>query len=423
MHFPIVCCTACRTCFYCGVCRSIYSWTCNARPATAPVAGNITATMEFVEATYHEIDEELFRDDLEELCQMTRVTRKRIWKYVWHGRSTPTHASKSARSWRWLSKCLGYEEVFEVDVRLLWHIWRWGRQFGPLRRVQTAACGRLTVQQLRCSTDVTLLLWVTREVHGGRIVLGARQQHSVMKMRTSSRWRVWGRWVTSPDDPTGMGIDPHDRVSGRTERTYTKLREDRRRLVPCLLIGLSIKKKTENVNDKIQSENWWNRVENALEEVLSLSSILSPRFFFWIVCIQIEGMGELYFIFRTMFSDLGVVGESAPAHHDVHLVASFGHKKEANKSIVRLKKVSLKKSCKRICKQTLFLGGISNKDAAYWDGHWCCRLSVSTLMVDLLMMDTTSGSCACFQITEILRMMMASIISLTTTKRCLQSWG
>ena len=30
-----------------------------------------------------------------------------------------------------------------------------------------------------CSTDVARLLWATREVHGGRIVHGARQQHFV----------------------------------------------------------------------------------------------------------------------------------------------------------------------------------------------------------------------------------------------------
>ena len=73
--------------------------------------------MEFVEAALHEIDEELCRDDLEEICYVARMSRKRIWRCVWHGRSTPSDASKSERSWRRLSKCLCYEEEFDEMKR------------------------------------------------------------------------------------------------------------------------------------------------------------------------------------------------------------------------------------------------------------------------------------------------------------------
>ena len=84
-------------------------------PAAAPVAENIItpAPMEFVEAALHEMDEELCRDDLEELCYVAHMSRKRMWRCVWHGRSTPSDASKSERSWRRLPKCLCYEEEFD----------------------------------------------------------------------------------------------------------------------------------------------------------------------------------------------------------------------------------------------------------------------------------------------------------------------
>ena len=44
-------------------------------PAAAPVAENITpAPMEFVKEVLHEIDEDLCRDDLEELCYVARMS-------------------------------------------------------------------------------------------------------------------------------------------------------------------------------------------------------------------------------------------------------------------------------------------------------------------------------------------------------------
>ena len=43
------------------------------------------APKEFVETVLHEIDEDLCRDDLEEICYVARMSRKRIWRRVWHG--------------------------------------------------------------------------------------------------------------------------------------------------------------------------------------------------------------------------------------------------------------------------------------------------------------------------------------------------
>ena len=40
------------------------------------------------------------------------MSRKRIWRCVWHGRSTLSDATKSERTWRRLSKFLCYEEGF-----------------------------------------------------------------------------------------------------------------------------------------------------------------------------------------------------------------------------------------------------------------------------------------------------------------------
>ena len=70
------------------------------------------AQKEFVETVLHEIDEDLCRDDLEEICHMARMSRKRIWRRVLHCCSTLSDASKSERSRRRLPKLLCYEEEF-----------------------------------------------------------------------------------------------------------------------------------------------------------------------------------------------------------------------------------------------------------------------------------------------------------------------
>ena len=73
--------------------------------------------MEFAEAALHEIDEEICRDDFEELSYVARMSRKRLWRRVWHGCSSPSGASKSERSWRRLTKRLCYEEEFDEMKR------------------------------------------------------------------------------------------------------------------------------------------------------------------------------------------------------------------------------------------------------------------------------------------------------------------
>ena len=59
-------------------------------PAKYAVAEYITPSpMGFVEAAPHEIDEEFCRGDFEELCYVARMSRKRLWRRVWHGCSSP----------------------------------------------------------------------------------------------------------------------------------------------------------------------------------------------------------------------------------------------------------------------------------------------------------------------------------------------
>ena len=83
-------------------------------PAECAVAEYITPSpMEFVEAA----DDEFCRDDFEELCNVARMSRQRLWRRVWHGCSSPPGASKSERTWRRLSKRLCYEESFDEMKR------------------------------------------------------------------------------------------------------------------------------------------------------------------------------------------------------------------------------------------------------------------------------------------------------------------
>ena len=46
------------------------------------------------------------------------MSRKRIWRRVWHGCSTPLDASKFEKTWRRLSKCFIYEEEFDEMKRM-----------------------------------------------------------------------------------------------------------------------------------------------------------------------------------------------------------------------------------------------------------------------------------------------------------------
>ena len=119
-----------------------------------------------LEAVLHEFDdEELCCDDLEEIGYIIRMNRKRLWRRVWHGCSSPSDASKSERSWRRHSKCLCYEDEFHEMKRTC-----------AFARGQTVVCVQLTMNSLDCSTDAVRLLWATQEVHTGRIVHGALLQ-------------------------------------------------------------------------------------------------------------------------------------------------------------------------------------------------------------------------------------------------------
>ena len=86
--------------------------------APSPVVEYISPDLaEYAAAEYITPAPMLCRDDLEKLCYVARMSRKRIWRCVWHGRSTPSDAPKSERSWRKLPKCLCYEEVFDEMKR------------------------------------------------------------------------------------------------------------------------------------------------------------------------------------------------------------------------------------------------------------------------------------------------------------------
>ena len=126
---------------------------------------------------------------------------------------------------------------------------------------QTAACVRLTLKHLGFSTDVARLLWATQEGHGGRIncpwclpaklatVIGVDvfdqdenfismtrlEEMNYAALTIQRRWR-WTR----------------KRIVLRAaseERLQEKLREVRRRLVACLPVGASAKKKTESLKE------------------------------------------------------------------------------------------------------------------------------------------------------------------------------
>ena len=90
---------------------------------------------ESVETVLHEIGEDLCRVDFEEICYVARMSRKRLWRRVWHDCSSPSDASKSERSWRRLSKCSCYEDEFDEMKRTCAFCGRFEDEddiFGPL---------------------------------------------------------------------------------------------------------------------------------------------------------------------------------------------------------------------------------------------------------------------------------------------------
>ena len=136
------------------------------------------APMEFAEAALHEIDEEICRDDFEEVSYVARMSRKRLWRRVWHGCSSPLGTSKSERSWRRLSKWLCYEEGFDEMKRMCAFCGMFKdeddilvRCQGPDCSLRSADCEIPGVFHGRCAAALG-----TQEVHSGRIVHGARLQ-------------------------------------------------------------------------------------------------------------------------------------------------------------------------------------------------------------------------------------------------------
>ena len=110
-------------------------------PATAPVAEHITpAPMDFVEASLHESDEELCHDEIDELCYVVRMSHKRIWRRVWHSRSTPSDASKSERTWRALSARLCCEQEFDEMKRVCAYCGMFEEEDDVLVRCQGPDC-------------------------------------------------------------------------------------------------------------------------------------------------------------------------------------------------------------------------------------------------------------------------------------------
>ena len=102
------------------------------------------------------------------------MSRKRVWRRVLHGGSTPFDASKSERTRRRLSKCLCNEEEFDEMKRTCAYCGMFEDEDDiSVARGQIAACVQSTVNYLECSTDVVLLLWATQEGHRCRIAHGA----------------------------------------------------------------------------------------------------------------------------------------------------------------------------------------------------------------------------------------------------------
>ena len=101
---------------------------------------------ESVETGLHEIGEDLCRVDFEEICYVARMSRKHLWRRVWHDCSSPSDASKSARSWRRLSKCLCYEEEFDEMKRTCAYCGRFEDEDDILVRCQGPNCSLRSVE-------------------------------------------------------------------------------------------------------------------------------------------------------------------------------------------------------------------------------------------------------------------------------------
>ena len=189
---------------------------------------------------------------------MVRVSQKRIWRRVWHSRSTPSDASKSERTWRALSARLCCKQEFDEMKRACAH------------------CGMFEDEDdilVRCQGPDRSLRSADYEMFHGRCA--AALGHS-----GGARWQncPWCPPTTCGAKPgTAFGVDVSDHLDDEVgggelrrlmiqrrwrwsrkrivlraaseERLQEKLREVRRRLVACLPVGASAKKKTESFRE------------------------------------------------------------------------------------------------------------------------------------------------------------------------------
>ena len=103
------------------------------------------------------------------------MSRKRIWRRVWHSCSTPLDASKSERSWRKLSKRLCYEEGFDEMKRTCAHCGMFEEDDDILVRCQGPECSLRSYEipgvfHGRCAEALG-----DSGMHGCRIVHGVLQ--------------------------------------------------------------------------------------------------------------------------------------------------------------------------------------------------------------------------------------------------------
>ena len=91
--------------------------------------------------------------------------------------------------------------------------------FWSVARGQIAAGVRLTMNYLECSTDVARLLWVTQEVHSGKIVHGAHlpslPQRLVWKSLTLPFWVSTLRTSHKPEGLSAVIDERHEHVCGK----------------------------------------------------------------------------------------------------------------------------------------------------------------------------------------------------------------
>ena len=135
-----MCCSSCRGTYFSGPCSVCRKSSCGGVHRSC-ASGELRHGAYSVRRTSscYEIDE-ICRDDFEELSYVTRMSRKRLWRRVWHGCSSPLGASNSERSWRRLSKRLCYEEGFDEMKRTRAYCGMFEEEDDTLARCQGPDC-------------------------------------------------------------------------------------------------------------------------------------------------------------------------------------------------------------------------------------------------------------------------------------------